>query len=51
MNKAARKYSKKEEGGEDEKGNGDEKKEKDKDKDKQRTSGNREKTWSGSAFF
>ena len=28
-----------------------EKKEKDKDKDKQRTSGNREKTWSGSAFF
>ena len=28
-----------------------EKKEKDKDEDKQRTSGNREKTWSGSAFF
>ena len=28
-----------------------EKKEKDKDKDKQRTSGNREKTWSDSAFF
>ena len=28
-----------------------EKKEKDKDKDKQRTGGNREKTWSGSAFF
>ena len=30
---------------------GREKKEKDKDKDEQKTGGNREKSWSGSAFF